>query len=184
MMAFRFNDEQTAILDHLHYRDSQILAVNALAGTGKTTTLKGAAQYPLKSERLRYFVFNKRNADEAAAEFPNNTTTSSAHSFLSVRRTRTAAGPCRKCMPPVSLACSAADHTKGDAPEDDGKGPNHEQKLRQGDPGGNQDFPGRVFFSVHIAHGFISYNAAQAATIAHAGSRRSTKPSAPVIPRP
>ncbi|MDD3759761.1 MAG: AAA family ATPase [Acidithiobacillus sp.] len=80
-MAFRFNDEQTAILDHLHYRDSQILAVNALAGTGKTTTLKGAAQYPLQGERVRYFVFNKRNADEAAAEFPNNTTTSTAHSF-------------------------------------------------------------------------------------------------------
>ncbi|MCL4525223.1 MAG: AAA family ATPase [Gammaproteobacteria bacterium] len=80
-MAFRFNEEQTAILDHLHYRDSQILAVNALAGTGKTTTLKGAAQYPLKAERLRYFVFNRRNADEAAAEFPNNTTTSTAHSF-------------------------------------------------------------------------------------------------------
>lgn len=80
-MAFRFNEEQTAILDQLHYRDSQILAVNALAGTGKTTTLKGAAQYPLKAERLRYFVFNRRNADEAAAEFPNNTTTSTAHSF-------------------------------------------------------------------------------------------------------
>jgi hypothetical protein len=80
-MAFRFNEEQTAILDQLHYKDSQILAVNALAGTGKTTTLKGAAQYPLKAERLRYFVFNKRNADEAATEFPRNTTTSTAHSF-------------------------------------------------------------------------------------------------------
>lgn len=80
-MAFRFNEEQTAILDQLHFRDSQILAVNALAGTGKTTTLKGAAQYPLKAERLRYFVFNKRNADEAATEFPRNTTTSTAHSF-------------------------------------------------------------------------------------------------------
>ncbi|MGK9450326.1 AAA family ATPase [Acidithiobacillus caldus] len=80
-MAFRFNDEQTAILDHLHYRDSQILVVNALAGTGKTTTLKGAARYPLQGERVRYFVFNKRNADEAAAEFPRNTTTSTAHSF-------------------------------------------------------------------------------------------------------
>jgi superfamily I DNA/RNA helicase len=80
-MAFRFNEEQTAILDQLHFRDSQILAVNALAGTGKTTTLKGAAQYPLKAERLRYFVFNKRNADEAAAEFPRNTRVSTAHSF-------------------------------------------------------------------------------------------------------
>jgi hypothetical protein len=80
-MAFRFNDEQAAILDHLHYRDSQILAVNALAGTGKTTTLKGAAQYPLKMERVRYFVFNRRNADEAAAEFPANTSVSTAHSF-------------------------------------------------------------------------------------------------------
>ena len=80
-MAFRYNDEQCAILDHLHYRDSQILAVNALAGTGKTTTLKGAAQYPLQAERLRYFVFNRRNADEAAAEFPRNTVTSTAHSF-------------------------------------------------------------------------------------------------------
>lgn len=80
-MAFRFNEEQSAILDHLHYRDSQILAVNALAGTGKTTTLKGAAQYPLERERIRYFVFNKRNADEAQAEFPRNTTVSTAHSF-------------------------------------------------------------------------------------------------------
>ncbi|WP_081577479.1 UvrD-helicase domain-containing protein, partial [Acidithiobacillus thiooxidans] len=81
MTNFRFNEEQTAILDHLHYRDSQILAVNALAGTGKTTTLKGAAEYPLNAERLRYFVFNKRNADEASAEFPRNTTVSTAHSF-------------------------------------------------------------------------------------------------------
>lgn len=80
-MAFRYNDEQCSILDHLHYQDSQILAVNALAGTGKTTTLKGAAQYPLKDERLAYFVFNRRNADEASDEFPRNTRVSTAHGF-------------------------------------------------------------------------------------------------------
>jgi hypothetical protein len=81
MDRFSFNDEQQAVLDHLHCRVSQILAVNALAGTGKTTTLKGAAEYPLKAERVRYFVFNRRNAHEAATKFPANTVTSTAHSF-------------------------------------------------------------------------------------------------------
>ena len=80
-MTLRYNDEQCAILDHLHYKDSQVLAANALAGTGKTTTLVGAAQYPLKNERLRYFVFNRRNADEAEQVFPANTEASTAHSM-------------------------------------------------------------------------------------------------------
>lgn len=80
-MAFKLNDEQSAILDHIYLESSQILAVNALAGTGKTTTLKNAALYALKDYRARFFVYNKRNADEAAAEFPRNTGVSTAHSF-------------------------------------------------------------------------------------------------------
>ncbi len=75
------NEEQELILNSLADRKSQITSILALAGTGKSTTLKMAASGPLEDYRIRYFVFNSRNAREADGEFPSNTTTSTAHSF-------------------------------------------------------------------------------------------------------
>jgi hypothetical protein len=58
--------EQSAILDHCTGTDYPSLMINALAGTGKSATLKMID----RASRVRpaiYLVFNRRNADEAIA---------------------------------------------------------------------------------------------------------------------
>lgn len=67
-------DEQLDILNHAETTDANIM-VNALAGTGKTTTIEMVAS----SDRFRstpslYLVFNKKNATEAEARLPSSTT--------------------------------------------------------------------------------------------------------------
>lgn len=79
--SLAFNEQQEVIIGAAEPGGPQIIIGNALAGTGKSTTLKGMAGGPLRHERVGYFVFNKRNADEAAREFPSNVTTKTAHSF-------------------------------------------------------------------------------------------------------
>lgn len=58
--------EQSAILDHEAQKDAPNLMVNALAGTGKSATLK-LIDRANKVRPALYLVFNKRNADEAKA---------------------------------------------------------------------------------------------------------------------
>lgn len=77
----QYNEEQTAIHDEIADGASQILSISALAGTGKSTTLRGAAAGPAKDKQAFYFVFNKTNAEEAKRTFPGNCRPMTAHSY-------------------------------------------------------------------------------------------------------
>lgn len=73
------NSEQQAIIDTFLSHTGSI-AVNALAGTGKTTTLKmlaGAAP----QQRMQYLAFNRAIADDAKAKMPGNVEVATMHSL-------------------------------------------------------------------------------------------------------
>ncbi|MBU2750518.1 ATP-dependent helicase [Acidithiobacillus thiooxidans] len=74
------NAEQSAILQAIYERHPYI-AVNALAGTGKSTTVRFAVEGPLQGRNTQYLVFNKKNADEAKARLPGNVRVNTAHSL-------------------------------------------------------------------------------------------------------
>lgn len=54
-------------------------AVFAVAGSGKTSTIEEGIRRMPSSQRVRYLVFNKRNADEAQRRMPPNCTPSTFH---------------------------------------------------------------------------------------------------------
>lgn len=64
-------DEQIAILKKVEETNDNLL-INALAGTGKTTTLE-LIQEVIGPEPILYLCFNKRVADEAKEKFPSTT---------------------------------------------------------------------------------------------------------------
>lgn len=73
------NYEQQAIIDaFLAGRGS--LAINALAGTGKTTTLKMAST-AAPGKRIQYIAFNRSIADDAREKMPRNVEVSTMHSL-------------------------------------------------------------------------------------------------------
>ncbi|MDA8152940.1 MAG: UvrD-helicase domain-containing protein [Acidithiobacillus sp.] len=75
------NTEQMAILWAIHER-CQYIAVNALAGTGKSTTVHFAVNGgPLQGKSVQYLVFNKKNADEAREKLPGFVKVNTAHSL-------------------------------------------------------------------------------------------------------
>lgn len=73
------NHEQQAIIDAFLSRDGSI-AVNALAGTGKTTTLKMLAE-AAPGQRMQYLAFNRSIADDARAKMPRNVEVGTMHSL-------------------------------------------------------------------------------------------------------
>lgn len=73
------NLEQQAIIDAFLGRSGSI-AVNALAGTGKTTTLKMLAQ-AAPNQRMQYLAFNRAIADDAKAKMPRNVDVATMHSL-------------------------------------------------------------------------------------------------------
>lgn len=76
-MTIRPTDEQQAIIDAPEDRD---IAVDALAGAAKTTTLELRAQaHP--GQRILYVALNKSVQLEARARFPNNVTCRTTHSL-------------------------------------------------------------------------------------------------------
>lgn len=77
---FKPNSEQRAIMDAVVSPDKSVFAINALAGTGKTTTLELLAQGPLSDTRITYITFNARAAKEARGRFGRNTLAQTAHS--------------------------------------------------------------------------------------------------------
>lgn len=78
--GFRPTPEQQAILDAYNQADKPTLVVEALAGTGKTTTLKAIArQQP--SRTGVYIAFNKSIVNEAAGSFPAGVNVTTAHSL-------------------------------------------------------------------------------------------------------
>lgn len=70
--------EQDAILDA--FADGKHLAVTALAGTGKTSTLRMCGE-AIRRKRGVYLAYNKAIADEATDTFPGRVTCRTAHSF-------------------------------------------------------------------------------------------------------
>lgn len=73
------NLEQQAIIDAFLSRSGSI-AVNALAGTGKTTTLKMLAE-SAPSQKMQYLAFNRAIADDARAKMPRNVEVGTMHSL-------------------------------------------------------------------------------------------------------
>ena len=77
-MSFEPTPEQVAIREVFASGDT--LTVSALAGTGKTTTLKMLAK-DAPQTRMTYVAFNRAIADEARRTFPSNVVCSTMHSF-------------------------------------------------------------------------------------------------------
>ncbi|MCM2388768.1 UvrD-helicase domain-containing protein [Streptomyces albipurpureus] len=67
----------------------QDVAVQALAGTGKTSTLQMVTRR-MPDKRIAYVAFNRSIADEAKRKFPQNVTADTSHSFAraGLRNTR------------------------------------------------------------------------------------------------
>ncbi|MFF9150550.1 UvrD-helicase domain-containing protein [Streptomyces sp. NPDC014861] len=74
---FTPTDEQTEAADH--FTAGHHLALQAGAGTGKTSTLDFLARSTQR--RGRYFAYNRAIAQEAATRFPPNVTCRTAHSL-------------------------------------------------------------------------------------------------------
>jgi len=70
--------EQDAIISAA--RRGQHIAINAFAGTGKTTTLSMVA-HALPRKRVLYLAFNRAIADEAKRRMPSNTDARTFHSL-------------------------------------------------------------------------------------------------------
>ena len=70
--------QQRRIIDA--YLQGRTIAVQALAGTGKTSTLLMLAQ-AVPQQRIAYIAFNRSIADEAQSKFPRNVTANTSHAF-------------------------------------------------------------------------------------------------------
>ncbi len=77
-MALKPTEEQLKVVAAA--KSGKDLVVQALAGTGKTTTLKLLAD-ALRPAKGTYVAFNKAIVDEAVAKFPPNVTCRTAHSL-------------------------------------------------------------------------------------------------------
>lgn len=58
------------------------IVIDALAGTGKTTTLRHIASFKKPNEKWLYLVFGKLNQKEASEKFPSGVQVLTSHSFL------------------------------------------------------------------------------------------------------
>ncbi|GIJ12224.1 UvrD-helicase domain-containing protein [Micromonospora andamanensis] len=70
-------EQQQRIIDA--YQQGKTIVVQALAGTGKTSTLQMLAH--LDDRRIAYIAFNRSIADEAKRKFPRNVTADTSHAF-------------------------------------------------------------------------------------------------------
>ncbi|WP_242908707.1 UvrD-helicase domain-containing protein [Actinomadura terrae] len=77
-MAFQLTDEQTAVVDG--YQAGERLVVDALAGSGKTRTLRACAERS-PGRGGTYVAYNKAIQVEADRSFPANTLCRTAHSL-------------------------------------------------------------------------------------------------------
>ena len=76
-MGFKPTQEQLEILKA--FKEHKILKVNAVAGSGKSSTLRLLAQD--NKQPSLYICFNKQNATEAAKTFPEHTECRTVHSL-------------------------------------------------------------------------------------------------------
>lgn len=77
--VFAPTEEQSAIIQTANGRPIESLKISAYAGTGKTSTLFQVAQATRR--RGLYLAFNKRNAEEAQAKFPDHIECRTTHSL-------------------------------------------------------------------------------------------------------
>ena len=70
-------NEQQAILDS--FKEHRILKINAIAGSGKSSTLKMLSE--LNPQPSLYICYNKTTATEASNKFPKHTSCRTAHSL-------------------------------------------------------------------------------------------------------
>lgn len=94
MGGFDATEEQSAVIDA--FQTGQSLAIRALAGTGKTSTLLGIARLEAVRNPQRrglYIAFNKSVAKAADAAFPDQTQASTAHALARRHLQGTAYGP-------------------------------------------------------------------------------------------
>lgn len=95
-------EEQAAILDA--FEGGKHLAVTALAGTGKTSTLRMCGE-TIRRKRGVYLAFNRAIADEASSSFPGRVECRTAHSFAFRAIGKNYAGRLNgKRMPPWDVA--------------------------------------------------------------------------------
>ncbi|MCA8355604.1 UvrD-helicase domain-containing protein [Burkholderia cepacia] len=76
MSRYPYTAEQQAVIDS----DARILAVDAFAGTGKTSTLEGFALARPRA-RILYIAFNRSIAQSAKERFPQNVECRTTHSL-------------------------------------------------------------------------------------------------------
>lgn len=81
---YNYTDEQKLIFDHIISGEHPVLAIQATAGSSKTTSLVAAIKrykqiFPDAS--VRYLVFGNANAAEARSEFGTNAIASTLHAF-------------------------------------------------------------------------------------------------------
>jgi superfamily I DNA/RNA helicase len=78
--GFKPTPEQQNILDAFRQADRPTLVVEALAGTGKTTTLKAIANVDPRRPGV-YIAFNKSIVNQAGSAFPQGVNVTTAHSL-------------------------------------------------------------------------------------------------------
>ncbi len=78
-MTREWSRYQTAVFHFGEFGTGSAI-VNAVAGSGKTSTIEEMTRRLPSHARIRYLVFNKRNADEAKMRMPENVSTSTFHS--------------------------------------------------------------------------------------------------------
>ncbi|WP_161987478.1 exonuclease domain-containing protein [Prescottella subtropica] len=94
MGGFDPTDEQACIIDS--FNTGSDLVICALAGTGKTSTLRGIARLEATRRPHRhglYIAFNRSVADEAKSQFPDQVQTSTAHALALRNLRNTPHGP-------------------------------------------------------------------------------------------
>lgn len=74
----KISKEQKLVIDTA--KKENIINVNSLAGTGKTTLLENVA-HNFEDKSILYIVFNKKNQLEAQERFPRNTITKTINGF-------------------------------------------------------------------------------------------------------
>ncbi|NMG09766.1 AAA family ATPase [Brasilonema sp. UFV-L1] len=77
---FAWSREQKDIFRELAVHNLHIL-IEAVAGSGKSTTLKGIVAHLSAQTKIRIFAFNKSVADKLEAELPSRVKVGTAHSY-------------------------------------------------------------------------------------------------------
>lgn len=79
MAEFEPTEEQAAI--YAAAASHQNLIIEAGAGSGKTTTVRGVSELPAMLGKGMYYAYNRSVADEAGRSFPRHVLTNTGHGF-------------------------------------------------------------------------------------------------------